>query len=146
MLEWAKDNLYIRTSDEWSYDTIDADPLVHLLIGACASEAKEVYENIQESDDRLLQRLLHYLLPESFHLPFPAVALAKAKARTPVCTIPNTQSLVFADEEKKLTFTPLFDTKLINANIRFIGTDNNCLLYTSPSPRDATLSRMPSSA
>ena len=26
------------------------------------------------------------------------------------------------------------------------GTDNGCLLYTSPSPRDATLSRMPSSA
>ena len=26
------------------------------------------------------------------------------------------------------------------------GLDNNCLLYTSPSPRDATLSRMPSSA
>ena len=26
------------------------------------------------------------------------------------------------------------------------GTVNNCLLYTSPSPRDATLSRMPSSA
>ena len=24
--------------------------------------------------------------------------------------------------------------------------DNGCLLYTSPSPRDATLSRMPSSA
>ena len=26
------------------------------------------------------------------------------------------------------------------------GNKNNCLLYTSPSPRDATLSRMPSSA
>ena len=26
------------------------------------------------------------------------------------------------------------------------GTPNGCLLYTSPSPRDATLSRMPSSA
>ena len=26
------------------------------------------------------------------------------------------------------------------------GRDNDCLLYTSPSPRDATLSRMPSSA
>ena len=25
-------------------------------------------------------------------------------------------------------------------------TNNTCLLYTSPSPRDATLSRMPSSA
>ena len=27
-----------------------------------------------------------------------------------------------------------------------INYNNNCLLYTSPSPRDATLSRMPSSA
>ena len=26
------------------------------------------------------------------------------------------------------------------------GNVDNCLLYTSPSPRDATLSRMPSSA
>ena len=29
---------------------------------------------------------------------------------------------------------------------RLISTVNVCLLYTSPSPRDATLSRMPSSA
>ena len=36
----------------------------------------------------------------------------------------------------KLVSTVLQDTKLINP----------CLLYTSPSPRDATLSRMPSSA
>ena len=28
----------------------------------------------------------------------------------------------------------------------FLYKDNPCLLYTSPSPRDATLSRMPSSA
>ena len=36
----------------------------------------------------------------------------------------------------------------LGADIRYSGTiwDGNCLLYTSPSPRDATLSRMPSSA
>ena len=41
------------------------------------------------------------------------------------------------------------DTKLrIAKDIGEIATRNlrNCLLYTSPSPRDATLSRMPSSA
>ena len=27
-----------------------------------------------------------------------------------------------------------------------VGSNDDCLLYTSPSPRDATLSRMPSSA
>ena len=30
--------------------------------------------------------------------------------------------------------------------ISFLQTSKSCLLYTSPSPRDATLSRMPSSA
>ena len=34
----------------------------------------------------------------------------------------------------------------IGANIGISGTMWSCLLYTSPSPRDATLSRMPSSA
>ena len=49
----------------------------------------------------------------------------------------------------------LFNTEKDNderivANIglgkRSLSQDNTCLLYTSPSPRDATLSRMPSSA
>ena len=30
--------------------------------------------------------------------------------------------------------------------VKKVGEDWDCLLYTSPSPRDATLSRMPSSA
>ena len=34
----------------------------------------------------------------------------------------------------------------LNPNMPIEGMDRNCLLYTSPSPRDATLSRMPSSA
>ena len=39
------------------------------------------------------------------------------------------------------------DSTYIPANKNFkISSINNCLLYTSPSPRDATLSRMPSSA
>ena len=38
----------------------------------------------------------------------------------------------------------------LRGSVHFEGSDllqlNDCLLYTSPSPRDATLSRMPSSA
>ena len=33
-----------------------------------------------------------------------------------------------------------------SVDIKFVGEVQVCLLYTSPSPRDATLSRMPSSA
>ena len=39
---------------------------------------------------------------------------------------------------------------MLPENVKALGADiilcNTCLLYTSPSPRDATLSRMPSSA
>ena len=34
----------------------------------------------------------------------------------------------------------------LRLDIREEALENDCLLYTSPSPRDATLSRMPSSA
>ena len=40
----------------------------------------------------------------------------------------------------ELTMAILYSQKLQR------GEDKGCLLYTSPSPRDATLSRMPSSA
>ena len=35
---------------------------------------------------------------------------------------------------------------LVSGDLFDIGNPPSCLLYTSPSPRDATLSRMPSSA
>ena len=35
---------------------------------------------------------------------------------------------------------------MINGETGFVVQPSSCLLYTSPSPRDATLSRMPSSA
>jgi hypothetical protein len=129
MLEWAKHHLYARSTDEWGYNTLEADPLVHLLVGACAAESKEVYDTIQDSDDRLLQRLLKYLLPETFHLPLPAVGIAKAQAKTSTCTLSDSHNLVYKEGEQVLNFTPLFDTKLLNGKIRFICTDNNVIEF-----------------
>ena len=40
---------------------------------------------------------------------------------------------------------PIFASSLLLLPVTFVSF-NSCLLYTSPSPRDATLSRMPSSA
>ena len=40
----------------------------------------------------------------------------------------------------------LLDSELLMANVLNKSREHICLLYTSPSPRDATLSRMPSSA
>ena len=48
-------------------------------------------------------------------------------------------------------FVSSLQSALINESKQFLAADSvvrsgSCLLYTSPSPRDATLSRMPSSA
>ena len=48
------------------------------------------------------------------------------------------------DEEERFTY-PWAPEVDFNKRTE-IDTDDICLLYTSPSPRDATLSRMPSSA
>ena len=40
----------------------------------------------------------------------------------------------------------ILDSRLEPVGTRIFGPVTSCLLYTSPSPRDATLSRMPSSA
>ena len=65
-------------------------------------------------------------------------------------TIPVLRSFFKSDPDQKIIFVsrnyakPLFDEF---DNLEFIGVEfNNCLLYTSPSPRDLVISRMPSSA
>ena len=47
----------------------------------------------------------------------------------------------FKELKKLIEQNITFETFFMNATL-----NKNCLLYTSPSPRDATLSRMPSSA
>ena len=42
--------------------------------------------------------------------------------------------------------TPTVDKPQIEVRTEYPGLSPNCLLYTSPSPRDGLLSRMPSSA
>ena len=60
-------------------------------------------------------------------------------------------TIIFSQDSKKILtsgfdgIAKLWDTKG-NYKKTLSGNTNSCLLYTSPSPRDATLSRMPSSA
>ena len=48
--------------------------------------------------------------------------------------------------ESDVTLATASDALIFGFNVKANVQAKNCLLYTSPSPRDATLSRMPSSA
>ena len=63
---------------------------------------------------------------------------------------PKTGSFITISNEM-LTFNSYLDDELRSLNIDFLSGPigwrlNSCLLYTSPSPRDLSTSRMPSSA
>ena len=61
----------------------------------------------------------------------------------------NTNTSMSAISGWTVVITPKFNTSkmFVTVNISVeCRSSNICLLYTSPSPRDATLSRMPSSA
>ena len=49
-------------------------------------------------------------------------------------------------EDKNICRSKLRKLKTFQVNLWKLYKSNNCLLYTSPSPRDGLLSRMPSSA
>ena len=50
------------------------------------------------------------------------------------------------EAEKVINVQPRYARLRSRESREIFGWENICLLYTSPSPRDATLSRMPSSA
>ena len=49
-------------------------------------------------------------------------------------------------DDTKNKYSQYMINRYLSMEPDFITLVNDCLLYTSPSPRDATLSRMPSSA
>ena len=51
-----------------------------------------------------------------------------------------------AEANREIETIPVVDASKYFKDSQYVFVDISCLLYTSPSPRDATLSRMPSSA
>ena len=63
-------------------------------------------------------------------------------------TVNNNGPICIDESTAMLTLSVSSGTAIPGATYEWfdLSTNNSCLLYTSPSPRDATLSRMPSSA
>lgn len=107
------------------------DPIVRFMAGALASELERVYHHLHDTEGRLQKRLANVLLPEYFHLPKPAHALATARATSDAFIINETTSFIKESEEEddfnNIAFTPLFPTKILPAEVKFIATEQNLI-------------------
>jgi hypothetical protein len=149
-----KDRLMQSAARFWGLSDTDTeanfDPLVALLMGACAAELEKINGEIENSRSRVLERLVQLLSPEALTGVLPAHAIAYALPADPVSqTGPEDQFYIskrFAplqDEEravwKDIYFSPVGNFTLHKAIIKYKAAGNKIILTDKSSTNQEPL-------
>ncbi len=123
-----KNRMLREAARQWGYtdaqmDTTAFDPLVDLLMGALATESERVYQAVQESRSRILERLVQLLLPEVVTGPRPAHAVMTAQSLEVIGDVRREDSLMVrhpqTGEEVGLSAAGRFP--LVNGRVACLG-------------------------
>ena len=121
-------------------DIEKTDPIVPLLIDACASEIAKVSSSINESRDKMGGKIMELLTPAELSSPYPARAVLFAMPMETMCNIDENNEFYFAkrnyvqseDQDVEIFFTPVANHKLLKAEVRYLGCHKN--VYFKPNP------------
>jgi hypothetical protein len=129
----VKSRLTRQAAEFWGYAENDLDgfdPLVHLLLEACAVEFEKMGQELQHTQHRLLERLATLLNPDVVDIAQPAHAIAQARARETTVALPDTAQFVFQPPTvgrqasgPEIFFSPLQATRLVGGTVRCLATD-----------------------
>jgi hypothetical protein len=129
----VKSRLTRQAAELWGYGEGDLDafdPLVNLLLEACAVEFEKIGQELHNTQYRLIERLATLLNPEVIDAPRPAHAVLQARAREAVVTLPSDAQFVFEPPivgrqaaGQPLFFSPLQATRLVGGAVRCLATD-----------------------
>ena len=128
-----KSRLTRQAAELWGYGEADLDafdPLVNLLLEACAVEFEKIGQELHATQGRLLERLAALLNPDVVDAPSPAHAVAQARAREPQVALPPDAQFVFEfpgvgrqAASRPLHFSPLQPTTLLAGAVQCLATD-----------------------
>ena len=91
--EEIKSQMVHYVAELWDVDETEAfDPLVDLLIGACATEFEKIGQELSNSRQRILDRVVSTLTPDAFNGAVPSHAVLCADALDPLFVIKPTDS------------------------------------------------------
>ena len=127
----------------WGVTTKDienADPVVSLLIDACANEVTRIHSEISGSRDKIGWKLMELLTPLELISPYPARAILHAIPRDASYEVNENDAFYI---EKRLTvkdevsdidifFTPTANYKLINAETQYLAYGNELKYKSDP--------------
>jgi hypothetical protein len=121
-------------------DIDNLDPVVDLLLGACAVEFERTAHEINTSQARVLERLAQLMVPEVFTNARPAHAVMHAKAETPV-TVLKVEDQFSVEKEilqnnkntkVSIVFSPATDCKVFDASVACQADGSKIVFYENP--------------
>ena len=120
------------------------DPLVPLLLDACASELVKVSSSIIDSQDKMGSKMTELLTPEELTSPYPARAILYAHPLDPTCKINENNEFYFnkrdfnAEEDKdiEIYFTPTGNYKLVKGEVRYLANYKSIYKIINPFERE----------
>ncbi len=119
-----------------------ADPLIHLLLSACASEIEQLSGEISESQDQITERLIQLLTPDTVFDTKPAHAIAYADCLAPKVKMDASYSL-YAKKEiedtqavENIHFSPTQLTNLVAAKIKYMILGNKAYEFLDRKSKD----------
>ena len=136
--ERIKARMMRNAAESWGQPntTIESfDPLVAMMIGACATELEKVSNELQSSQSRVLERLAQLLTPYVLKGPRAAHAIAHMQSIEPFSVLPRTAQFYVQkrlpalegtsrEEFAQVFFTPCCDVKLWDAKVRYLVSGN----------------------
>ncbi|GEQ86172.1 hypothetical protein ULMS_16800 [Patiriisocius marinistellae] len=147
--EQIKNRMIKKAATMWDVPAneieISFDPIVALLITACASEMEKISNEVNQSQTRITEKLIQLMTPESVTGPKPAHGVLKV---FPVDdTVKIEEEFMFMCRKsisndktsrtyKDIYFSPAQPSTLIDAHITHIACDNMVCMYDESKQRE----------
>lgn len=127
--ERIKDRMLKTAARLWGYPDVEVetsfDPIVQLLLEACASELEKISSEVDVSHARLVERLAQIMMPEPITSSQPAYGILHASSN-------ETSSIISADHQffynnksnpnsRDLFFSPVAQHRLFRGHIRYMA-------------------------
>ncbi|MDR2206778.1 MAG: type VI secretion system baseplate subunit TssF [Flavobacteriaceae bacterium] len=134
-----KNRILRRAARTWGYNELEAetsfDPIISLLLSACAAELEKLGFELESSRSRIIERVLEVMFPESVSGVFPARTLiqvsplennSKISLYNSFNTSIRKQNIYNPAESiiKEVYFSPSIEVKLTAAKIKYIAYNN----------------------
>jgi len=127
--ESIKNRMFKRAAALWDIRNIDhLDPIVKLMIEALSSEIFQLSREVNDVENRVLEKVARALTPSSSLSVQPAHAIMHANAVHNSCDILQNYEFHYKNAHfmkrhklKRLSFTPIYSTRVFNGDVAYLA-------------------------